>query len=62
MNLQILLAGLASLGSLGLYAAAEFGGWSGAGSPKPPIPQQQLRQGNPGSWNYVYWHHGFRGK
>lgn len=46
-----------------LYGAAETRGWAAGGSrAEEPIPRDQLRQSSPGSWHYVYWYHGIRGK
>ena len=48
---------------LGLYGLAETKGWAFAGNRvAEPITQKDLRSGTPGSWHYVYWYHGTRGK
>ncbi len=58
---EIVSVGVASV-TLLLYAGAETFGWAAGGTRRPPIPVEQLRQTSPGSWTYVYWHHGYRGK
>lgn len=48
---------------LGFYALSETRGWAMGGKrAKDPVTQQDLRSGTPGSWHYVYWYHGTRGK
>ena len=48
---------------LGSYSTAEALGLAGGGHEAPdPIPHEQLRQSSPGSWHYIYWTHGMRGK
>ena len=49
--------------TLFVYASAEANGWASGGQTAPePIQQAQLRNTNPGSWTYLYWAHGVRGK
>lgn len=46
-----------------LYWTAEARGWAMGGKQAPErIAPEQLRSHNPGSWHYVYWYHGSRGK
>ncbi|MDA1267377.1 MAG: hypothetical protein O2816_20030 [Planctomycetota bacterium] len=48
---------------LGTFGMAETRGWAlGGKKVKDPITQTDLRSGTPGSWHYVYWYHGTRGK
>lgn len=48
---------------LGSYGMAEARGWALGGTEvKDPITQKDLRSGTPGSWHYVFWYHGTRGK
>lgn len=48
---------------LGFYSMSEAQGWAMGGSKAPqPIKHEDLRSGSPGSWHYVYWYHGTRGK
>ena len=48
---------------LGLYWTAESRGWAGGGRKAPErVDPGQLRSQSPGSWGYVYWYHGSRGK
>jgi len=55
--------GLAAGLVLALYATAESRGWATGGRKvAEPVPHEQLRQSSPGSWHYVYWYHGTRGK
>ncbi len=45
------------------YGAAEARGWAFGGKKAPErIAPGQLRSASPGSWHYVYWMHGTRGK
>ncbi|MEM7311068.1 MAG: hypothetical protein AAF682_30640 [Planctomycetota bacterium] len=49
--------------ALGVYGLAEARGWAGDGKRVPErIEPSQLRRASPGSWTYVYWYHGVRGK
>ena len=49
--------------ALFMYVTAEFSGLAFGGSKKPPrVDPTQIRQSAPGSWTYVYWAHGSRGK
>ena len=46
-----------------MYVTAEFSGLAFGGSKKPQrVDPTQIRQSAPGSWTYVYWAHGSRGK
>ena len=48
---------------LGSYLFAEFSGVAFGGSKKPQrLDPTQIRQQSPGSWSYIYWAHGSRGK
>lgn len=48
---------------LGLYWTAESRGFAFGGRSVPErINPDQLRSQSPGSWGYVYWYHGSRGK
>lgn len=50
-------------GVLALYLFAEFSGIAFGGSTKSQrIDPNQIRSSSPGSWAYVYWAHGSRGK
>lgn len=49
--------------ALGIYGLSENRGWAlGGNKVAEPITQKDLRSGTPGSWHYVYWYHGTRGK
>jgi hypothetical protein len=49
--------------TLGLYSLSEARGWAMGGKRAPePVKREDLRSGTPGSWHYVYWYHGTRGK
>ena len=57
--LVLLLAAACLIG----YVAAESRGWAFGGRKSPErIGPEQLRSASPGSWRYVYWMHGSRGK
>lgn len=48
---------------LGLFLWLETGGYAFGGSRKPQrIDPKEIRSSAPGSWTYVYWAHGSRGK
>lgn len=48
---------------LGLYLFVETSGVAFGGSKKEKrVDPQQIRSSSPGSWTYIYWAHGSRGK
>ena len=48
---------------LGGFGLAETRGWAMGGKKmKERITTGDVRSGSPGSWHYVYWYHGTRGK
>ena len=62
-RLKVLTWGVVGTLILGSYVGGEtLGLASGGRTQKNPIPPDQLRQSSPGSWHYVYWYHGTRGK
>lgn len=60
-RIPYLYAAFAAL-TLAGYVGLERTGWATGGSARPAIPTEQIRQAPPGSWQYVYWSHGYRGK
>ncbi len=49
--------------TLSMYGLAEARGWASGGQKAPErIPPNQVRNVHPGSWTYLYWAHGMRGK
>lgn len=49
--------------TLSLYGSAEARGWARGGKKAPDsVDPAQLRNTNPGSWTFLYWAHGSRGK
>ena len=63
MRTKLIKWTLAGVLVLGTYGAAERTGWALGGNKAPGrIDQRDLRSGTPGSWHYVYWYHGTRGK
>lgn len=48
---------------LGLYLWAETSGVAFGGSKKEQrVDPREIRSSSPGSWTYIYWAHGSRGK
>ena len=48
---------------LGVFWTAQARGWAFGGRKAPErVDPGQLRSTSPGSWGYVYWYHGSRGK
>ena len=46
-----------------LYFWLEMSGVAFGGSKAPErMDPNQIRSSSPGSWTYIYWHHGSRGK
>lgn len=63
MQKRLFVYGFLVAGALFLYGSAEAGGWASGGKQAPePVTQAQLRNTHPGSWTYLYWAHGVRGK
>lgn len=57
--------GLCAMGALviGGFILLESSGWARGGSRAPQrIDPKQIRSSSPGSWTYLYWTHGSRGK
>lgn len=51
------------LAVLALYVTAETSGMAFGGSKKAQrVDTSQIRSTSPGSWTYIYWAHGSRGK
>ena len=63
MQKRMIAYALVVASSLSVYGMAESRGWASGGSKAPErIPPNQVRNSHPGTWTYLYWAHGVRGK